>query len=171
MVDITNLIHDDHGEQRKMFALLDEMPREDREKLAAVWHRLAVLLEVHAEAEEKLFYPHLLQVGEGALGHSSRDETQDAVHDHNQIRDALKKAGSCEAGTDDWWSAVLEARKANSTHMGEEEREALADFQRHASPQLRHDLGVEFAAFEAANAAGVAIHDKDPTKYVAERTS
>jgi hypothetical protein len=50
--------------------------------------------------------------------------------------------------------------------MGEEEREALADFRRHVSPQARHDLGVEFAAYEAAHAAGVPLEDRDPGEYV-----
>ena len=31
------------------------MPRDDTDGLAAVWARLEVLLEVHAEAEEKLY--------------------------------------------------------------------------------------------------------------------
>jgi len=39
--------------------------------------------------------------------------------------------------------------------MGEEEREALADFRRTAALQARHDLAIEFAVFEAAHAAGI----------------
>ena len=50
--------------------------------------------------------------------------------------------------------------------MAEEEREALADFRRHASPQVRHDLGVEFAVYEAAHAGGIPLADEDPDRYV-----
>jgi hypothetical protein len=42
---------------------------------------------------------------------------------------------------------ALAAADPNSDHMGEEEREDLADFRRHASLQVRHDLAVEFATF------------------------
>ena len=167
-MDIAELILEDHHEQRKMFAILDEIPRGDTEKLTAVWQRLAILLEVHAEAEEQLFYPRLLDAGQGALGHPPDDETSDAIHDHNEIRAAVRQAGEHAVGTDAWWSAVLAARKANSVHMGEEEREALADFRRHAPLQLRHDLGLEFAAFEAAHARGVPAQDKNPTRYLVE---
>jgi hypothetical protein len=50
--------------------------------------------------------------------------------------------------------------------MAEEERQALADFRRTATPQARHDLAVEFATFEAAHAAGIQGTDKDPDAYV-----
>ena len=69
-MDITELILNDHREQRRMFALLDELGN-DPDRLAPVWHRLAVLLEVHADAEEQLFYPRPLQAGGGAGGEDS----------------------------------------------------------------------------------------------------
>ena len=50
-MDITDLILADHHEQRRMFALLDEIG-DDPERLAPVWNRLSILLEVHADAEE-----------------------------------------------------------------------------------------------------------------------
>ncbi len=165
-MDITELILNDHHEQRRMFALLDEAGS-DPARLGPIWDRLAILLEVHADAEEQLFYPRLLDVGVGAGGtDSGAGETKDAIHDHNQIRDAIRSAGRHEVGSKQWWQGVLAAREANSDHMGEEEREALADFRRHASLQVRHDLAVEFAAFEAAHASGVAAADKDPARYV-----
>ena len=64
-MDITELILEQHHEQRRMFALLDELPRDDPAALGAVWGRLEVLLEVHAEAEERYFYPRLLKLGKG----------------------------------------------------------------------------------------------------------
>lgn len=39
-MDITQLILDDHHEQRKMFAQLDEVDRDDAESLGAIWTRL-----------------------------------------------------------------------------------------------------------------------------------
>jgi hypothetical protein len=127
-VDITELIMSDHHEQRRMFALLDEAG-EDPAVLGPIWRRLAILLEVHAAAEEKLFYPTLMQVGEGAGGQSGPGaETKDAIGDHNDIRDAVHAAEDHDVGSQEWWQSVLDAREANSDHMAEEEREALADF-------------------------------------------
>ena len=37
----------------------------DRNHMGAMWSRLAVFLEVHAEGEEKYFYPQVLKLGKG----------------------------------------------------------------------------------------------------------
>lgn len=170
-MDITELILRDHQEQRRMFALLDEIG-DDPGRLAHVWSRLAVLLEVHANAEEQHFYPQLLHVGTGADGaDSAAGETRDAIRDHNDIRDAIRSASQYPVGSRQWWQSVNDTRVANSDHMAEEEREALADFRRHASLQVRHDLAVEFAAYEAAHAPGVRSADKDPAGYVKRETT
>lgn len=168
-MDITQLILDDHAEQRRLFAVLEQLPRDDTDKLAAVWTHLAAFLETHAEAEERFFYPALLKRGKGAdTKKNAEDETEDAIEDHNKIRDAVKAAGGCKVGADDWFRAVAQANHANSDHMGEEERQGLTDFRIHASLDERHRLGVEFIAFEAAHITGVKAVDKDPKTYIAE---
>jgi len=66
-LDITELILDDHREQRRLFAILEQIDRADTGVLSAIWDRLASFLELHAAAEEAIFYPVLLQVGLGAV--------------------------------------------------------------------------------------------------------
>ena len=168
-MDITELILDDHREQRRLFAMLEQIDRTDTEALAAVWGRLGIFLELHAAAEEKLFYPALLQVGlAGRRAAGVEEETLDAIHDHNEIRDAVTEVARHQVSTDAWYAAVAAANLANSDHMAEEEREGLTDFRRLAGLQRRHDLAVAFAAYEARNYAGVPVVDKDPEAYVRE---
>jgi Hemerythrin HHE cation binding domain len=168
-VDITQLILDDHYEQRRLFAILEQIGRADTGTLSAVWDRLATFLELHAAAEEAIFYPALLQVGLAANRRAGVEgETLDAIHDHNDIRDAVTAVPGHPVGSDAWYTAVAAANLANSDHMAEEEREGLTDFRRLASLQQRHDLAVAFAAFEAKNFAGVTPVDKDPAAYVRE---
>jgi hypothetical protein len=169
-LDITDVILHQHGEQRRMFAMLDEISRDDTETLGAVWKRLEILLETHAEAEERYFYPKLLHVGTGAGdAEDVGEEVEDAVKDHNEIRDAIRAVGQHEVGTDAWWQAVVDARVANSEHMAEEERQDLADFRRHTDLQTRHDIAVQFLRYESLKAAtGVPPEDKDPEEYVAD---
>jgi hypothetical protein len=165
-VDITELILTQHHEQRRTFALLDELA-DDPVGLAAVWERLTILLEVHAEAEEKFFYPRLLEVGTGGGdAESAASETEDAIKDHNEIRDAIRAVRRHEPGSTQWWTAVWEARKANDDHMAEEEREDLLDFRHHADLNTRHEIAVQFLIFEARHYEGVPIRDKDPEAYV-----
>ncbi|MBV9094675.1 MAG: hemerythrin domain-containing protein [Streptosporangiaceae bacterium] len=168
-MDITELILDDHHEQRRLFAILEQVGRTDTEVLSAVWNRLAVFLELHAAAEEEIFYPVLLQVGVAARRAAGvEEETVDAIHDHNEIRDAVAEVARHPVGSDGWHAAVAAANLANSDHMAEEEREGLTDFRRLAGLQRRHELAVAFAAFETRNFAGVPAVDKDPVRYVRE---
>jgi len=130
-------------------------------------HRLRELLDAHAEAEERHFYPRLMRIGKGANdADSAADETEDAIEDHNEIRDAAKAVDRHQVGSAAWFAAVGECNKANGDHMAEEERQGLTDFRRHASLQERHDLGVKFAAFEARHLTGVEPVDKDPKAWV-----
>ena len=142
-MDITQLILDDHQEQRRLFSLLEQIGDHDTQALAAVWKRLSSLLDVHAEAEELHFYPALLVVGVGEGGRKdAADETEDAIKDHNKIRDAVAEAEKHPLGSPEWRKAVAEANEANGDHMAEEEREGLTDFRLHASLAQRHDLAV-----------------------------
>lgn len=171
-MDITQLILDDHAEQRRLFAILEQLPRDDIRSLTAVWQRLGVFLDLHAETEEEVFYPALLRLGKGGQGDTGpKAETLDAIHDHNDIRDAVADVANHAVGSDGWYDAVARANKANGDHMAEEEREGLTDFRRHASLQERHDLGVAFAAFEASHVTGVKPEDKDPEEYIDEHLS
>jgi hypothetical protein len=171
-VDITDVILHQHAEQRRMFAMLDEIPRDDAETLGAIWTRLEILLETHAEAEERFFYPRLLKVGKGAAdADDAGEEVEDAVKDHNEIRDAIREVGNHEPGSDAWWKAVVDCRVANSDHMAEEERQDLADFRQQADLQTRHDIAVQFLRFESQRAAsGVPPEDKDPEQYVEDNS-
>ena len=144
--------------------------RTDRDALGAVWDRLRILLEVDAEAEERHFYPCLLDVGTGGercRRCRGRDD-RDAISDHNDIRAAITADGARGGRNrhDDGNTSQVQARVANSDHMGEEEREALADFRRQATLQVRHDLGLAFATFETQHAGGIRAQDLDVDDYI-----
>ena len=166
-MDITQLILDDHHEQRRLFAILEQVDSSDTVTLGEIWARLAAFLETHARAEEEIFYPQLLYVGRaaGQLG-TAEDETLDAIGDHNDIRDTIAAVAGHPVGSPEWLAAVAAVNVANGDHMAEEEREGLTDFRREASLQRRHDLAVAFAAFEARHVTGVPPVDQDPEQYV-----
>src|SRR5689334_17643368 len=121
MADIIELIYADHDWFRRQFFLLDEC--RTNEELTAVWDALAARLDTHAEAEETIFYPALLTEGEAG---DPQDETEDAIEDHNAIREAVRSASRHEVGSDEWRAAVEKAREENGEHLDEEEREGMA---------------------------------------------
>ncbi len=169
MPDICDLILDEHGIFRRRFAELDERRGEgaSSEILGRLWQPLAELLDRHASAEEDTFYPGLLR--RGAHGD---EETDDAIRDHNKIRDAVRDANDHDVGSQGWWEAVDRAREENSDHMAEEERGPLADFRVHSDAADRDALGARFVAFSAEHAGGRGISgdDKDPDAYIEANT-
>ncbi len=168
-MDINTLILEDHAEQRRLFAQLEEIGSGHPEALGPIWQRLRALLDTHAEAEERFFYPTVLKVGHGANDAKGlEDEVEDAIDDHNEIRDTAAKVDAEELGSPAWFQALGACNVANSKHMGEEERQGMTDMREHSSPDERHALAVRFAAFEAAHLTGVEPVDKDPKEYVAE---
>src|SRR6195952_3673600 len=111
MLDVTELVLEDHHTLRLRFAALDnaqDMPDADtrREALSVLWADLANLLEVHAQCEEEVFYPQLLK----KQTEDGEDEAEDAIEDHNAIRDAVREAAQHDVDSEAWWKAVGEAR-------------------------------------------------------------
>jgi DUF438 domain-containing protein len=162
--DITALIMDDHEWLRRHFAALDYA--RTNEELAAIWEPLATKLEEHAQAEELIFYPALLKRGE----QDPEEETDDAIRDHNKIRDAVAESRRHPVGTDAWFTAVGHARAENTEHLGEEEDQGLADFRQNASAELSAALAAKWIQFYAAHpdGEGIDVRDRDPKAYIKE---
>jgi hypothetical protein len=171
-MDITQLIADDHIEQRRLFALIEELSSSDAAALKPVWARLRALLDTHALAEECFFYPELLKIGRGADHETPTEETRDAIKDHNEIRDTAADVDRKPLGSPEWFDAVAACNKANSDHMDEEERQGLTDFRQHADLDLRHRLGVQFLQFESEHLTGDGVKpvDRDVDEYVLENS-
>ncbi|MDT4914124.1 MAG: hypothetical protein QOC66_3252 [Pseudonocardiales bacterium] len=167
MADIIELIYQDHEWFRRQFFLLDDARTED--ELRAIWEPLATRLDTHAEIEETVFYPALLQHGRSG---DPTDETEDAVHDHNKIRDAVRDARSHQVASPEWFEAVGRARTENGEHLDEEEREALPDFAKSASLELRHQLAMQWLTlyFEHPAGEGVDDSDRDVDEYLEQNT-
>ena len=167
MADIIDLIYEDHDWFRRRFFYLDQARTDD--ELRAIWEPLATRLDTHAEIEEAVFYPALLKKGEAG---DPEDETEDAVRDHNKIRDAVREARRHEVGTPEWYEAVGKARTENGEHLDEEEREAMPDFLKSASAELRHELAMKWLRRYAEHPAGRGIDDsdRDVEEYLEENT-
>ncbi|MCW2516811.1 MAG: hypothetical protein JWR11_5853 [Mycobacterium sp.] len=175
MADIIELVYADHDWLRRQFFRLDDA--KTKEELAAIWDQLGTRLDAHADAEETVFYPALLKHGgredPGNPEGDPEDETEDAITDHNAIRDAVRRSRELEPGSADWFDAVIEARKENGEHLEEEEREALPDFIKSATLELRHELGMRWLQFYAEHdtTKGIDNADKDADDYLDEHGS
>lgn len=165
--DIVDLIFEDHTWFRQHFFYLDAATT--KEELTAIWEPLATRLDTHANAEETVFYPALLKKGKAG---DPEDETEDAIDDHNAIRDAVAESREHEVDSKEWWDAVNKARAENGEHLDEEEREALTDFIKSTTPDLRRDLAMQWLVFyhQHPNGKGVDESDKDAATYIAQHS-
>jgi iron-sulfur cluster repair protein YtfE (RIC family) len=166
-LDIVALVLAEHQAIRRSFATLQSL--DDRDQLASSWQDLANRLEVHASAEEEMLYPKLLKVADPDST-SATDETDDAIRDHNEIRDTAHAVAEHETGSDGWWEAVKACQEANEHHLDEEERDVLPDLKENAGQDALDALGEQWLAFhdEHDGARGLSGKDKDPERYVEE---
>jgi hemerythrin superfamily protein len=164
-LDITGLVLSEHDLFRRQFSDLMQTRDGDGSHVADRWQELADALEVHASAEEELLYPQLLAVGD-----EDRSETDDAIRDHNDIRDAARAADEHETGSEPWWDALQHCQDVTSHHLDEEERDVLPELRERLDESARTELGERWLAFheEHDRAEGLSGEDKDPDRYVRE---
>ncbi len=163
--DITTLIASEHEAFRRAFAEIEGL--EDVGQLRSRWRELSAGLEVHAAAEEELFYPELLRDVD-----DSRDDTVHAVHDHNEIRETTTAVDEHEVGSPTWWEAFRACREATVDHLGEEENDVLPPFREQVGAELRDELGLRWLAFhdEHERAQGLSGETVDPQEYVEQHS-
>ena len=159
--EITALVLSEHDVLRRAFTALEEA---EGPALEAAWTELADRLEVHAAAEESLFYPLLADTGR-----EGQQETEHGVHDHNDIRRAVREVADAEAGSDAWWIAVRAAQESNAEHMAQEEREYVPGFREAVPQERREELGMQWMAFhdDHKDARGLSGGDADPQTVIA----
>ena len=163
--DITALILSEHDAFRRSFAEIEDVT--DADELGRRWRELADALEVHAAGEEAVFYPELLQDVDDSEG-----DTEHAVKDHNEIRDATQAVDRHEPGSDAWWEAFRSAREATVDHLGEEETDVLPPFKEQVSTERRDELGMRWLQFHEQHegARGLSGEEVDPEAYVEEHS-
>ena len=159
--DIVVVIEREHDALRQQFRSLDR--GDSGAELEQAWRALVQLLEVHASGEEVVLYPNVVRaVGDGV------EQTEEAVRDHNDIRDSIRAVDRYTPGSDSWWAALELARRVNEAHLQEEERDVLPSFRRSMDRGGREDLGRQWAVFheEHQQARGLSLDHTAPEVVV-----
>jgi hypothetical protein len=76
----------------------------------------------------------------------------DAIAQHNDIREAVREARLYAVASPVWWLAVNDAIRTCRDHMARYEHGRLANFSARADLELRNELGRQWAAFTSARA-------------------
>lgn len=137
MTDIIELVLQDHLAVAALFDKLQAATGADDQ--TALFVQVKDALERHASAEEKVLYPRVRkEVPDG------REESTDAIEEHDQIREALKEVEEHDAGTALFTLAVTQLVATTKHHVGVEEAELLPDFRKNSDAAEREELGRRF---------------------------
>ena len=109
-MDAITLLKNDHREVEKLFTELQK--GNNREQL---FKELKNSLEVHAEIEEKLFYPAVRDAKQ------THDIVIESFEEHKQVKMVLLDLEKADKNTEHWLAGVKVLMEDVQHHVGEEE--------------------------------------------------
>ena len=113
--------------------------------IAAVWQRLAGLLDIHTRAEEEICY--LPAFGSGPRG---IQRMRNARARNDDIRGAIGEARLQPVGSPLWWHAVRAVLSIAADHSDSEESQAISGWMLSLPVSRRRELGRQWTGFISA---------------------
>ncbi len=107
------LLKQDHRNVEKLFAKFLQVQGSDEER-EQLFQEIQTELSVHAEAEEKVFYPLLTA--------EIPDQVDEALEEHLEIKEMLAELLDMDFDDDDFDAKFTAMIKAVQNHVDEEER-------------------------------------------------
>lgn len=126
------LLHQDHEKARTLFGQLASVSEEEQDRRERLFSTLYRELDLHAEAEERYFYPRL------RANEESREAAIAAIEDHKGMKRLLGALAAMDASTPEWTAKCRELRDACEAHIAGEEADLF--------PLARRVIGDEDAA-------------------------
>lgn len=111
-MDAITLLKNDHREVEKLFKELEK--GKNREQL---FKELKNSLDVHAEIEEKLFYPAVRDAKQ------THDIVIESFEEHKQVKMVLMDLEKADKNTEHWLAGVKVLMEDVQHHVGEEEND------------------------------------------------
>jgi hemerythrin superfamily protein len=129
-MDAIELLKQDHKKVEKIFTEMEK--KQARQQL---FPELDRELTVHAEIEEKLFYPATREA------EPTRDLVLESIEEHKQIKMVLSDLEQTDKTTEVWGAALKVLKEDVMHHVGEEEDELFPKVRKVLSKQQLEDLG------------------------------
>ena len=146
-MDAFELLKKDHKKVSQLFKEIEAASGQTKKQIFA---RLKTALDVHANVEERIFYPALENKEE------ARDITLEAYEEHKVVKDLLGELESSNAPEDEWDAKLTVLKENVEHHVEEEEGELFSKARQALSKQEIEELGVEMEAEKASQLGGPA---------------
>ena len=129
-MDAIELLKNDHQKVEKIFAAMEK--KEERQRR---FPELDRELSVHAEIEERIFYPATKEA------EPTRDLVLESIEEHKQIKMVLADLEQTDKTTDEWGAALKVLKEDVMHHVGEEETDLFPKVRKVLSKDQLEDLG------------------------------
>ncbi|HBB88233.1 MAG TPA: hypothetical protein DC047_11515 [Blastocatellia bacterium] len=146
-MDAFELLKKDH---KKVSQLFKEVEAASGPTKKQIFSRLKTELDVHANTEERVFYPALENKDE------ARELTLEAYEEHKVVKDLLAELDSGNEAEDEWDAKLTVLKENVEHHVEEEEGELFSKARQVLSKQEIEELGVEMEAEKASQLGGPA---------------
>ena len=148
-MDAITLLKNDHRKVEKIFSQI-EKGSGDREQL---FTELATELTVHAEIEEKLFYPAVKNAKQ------THDLVLESFEEHKQVKMVLADLAKADKKTENWLAGLKVLMEDVQHHVGEEENELFPKVKETVlSEQELKDLGMRMEEMKTRELAAAHKH-------------
>ena len=140
--DPIELLKQDHKKVSALFKKLlakKEPTSTEREKL---FTELNTELTVHAEIEEKVFYPAL------KAAKQTHDIVLESYEEHHLVKFTLKELDENPKNTEEWKAKLIVLKEGIEHHVGEEEGDMFIKAQRILDAEEKEELGKEMKALK-----------------------
>lgn len=114
------LLQRDHQIVKELFSEYDKLGDDDLEEKDRIWSQINEELTIHAEIEERLFYPAVREVKTD----EADDLVSEAIEEHRIVKTLLEEMSDAEVG-DDVFDAKMKVLKENVLHHAEEEEKEI----------------------------------------------
>jgi hemerythrin superfamily protein len=114
------LLKQDHRTVKELFAEYAKLGDGDVEEKDRLWQQINEELTIHAEIEERLFYPAVRDVKTD----EAEDIVNEAVEEHHVVKTLLEEMSGMEAG-DATFDAKMKVLQENVEHHIEEEEKEM----------------------------------------------
>jgi hemerythrin superfamily protein len=141
----TELLARDHRAVRDLFLRFERTPLDDGSSREDLFDTIVQELDVHAQAEEQVFYP--------AVREASR-RIDDAAAGHEHLRAVIREVKTYEPGSSEFTAGVRLVKRVVFAHVMEEEAGIFLDAERMGTQALER-LGAALAERKEALARSV----------------
>lgn len=154
--DVLLVLKRDHEQVAGLFERLESLEGPQREAREDLFAQILYELDVHASAEEKLFYPALREAGAGDL-------IKEALDEHASMKQLLTELFTMAVDDPRWTDQVKALRQVVEHHVKEEEGEVFARARESFPEERRRELGAQVQAAKEAQTQLSQESDEEPS--------